>query len=470
VSFGPLNPTAEEVMPMPKKREIPAKFLEPTKQTSRAYLSMDALLGAVRTIFSNLNDHRHKQGIISLSDALMSALAMFLLKDPSLLAFDNRRQNDVGNLERIFGIRQVPCDTQMRDILDPVEPKSLRPAFLSIFNRLQRGGALKLFTFLEGHYLLSIDGTGTYSSNCLSSPACMTKVRKDGTETYYQQLLAASIVHPNLKTVIPLFPEMIQKQDGATKNDCERNAARRLIGYIREDHPNLKIIVVEDGLSSNGPHIRDLQEHNLRFILGVKPGDHDLLFRNVKEAVNDGTATTLSMEDPDKPWILHTFTYLNNTPLNQANADLMVNFFIYEEHNLKTKKTTLFSWVTDITITNENVYTLMRGARARWKVENETFNTLKNQGYNLEHNYGLGQEHLSEMFVMIMMLAFLIDQSNQITSTLFQAALQKTGSKRALWEQQRNLFHSFELDSLATLYIAIVNGFKQKCPDIYYSD
>ena len=111
----------------------------------------------------------------------------------------------------------------------------------------------------------------------------------------------------------------------------------------------------------------------------------------------------------------------------------------------------------------------MRGGRCRWKIENETFNTLKNQGYNLEHNFGLGQEHLSEMFAMIMMLAFLIDQSNQITSALFQAALQKTGSKRALWDQQRNLFHSFELDSLATLYTAIVNGFKQMRPDILYS-
>ena len=93
----------------------------------------------------------------------------------------------------------------MREILDPVDPKSLRPAYLSIFKRLQRGGALKPFAFLEGYYLLSIDGTGSYSSNCLSSPACVTKVRKDGTETYCQQLLAASIVPPDLKTVIPLF-------------------------------------------------------------------------------------------------------------------------------------------------------------------------------------------------------------------------------------------------------------------------
>ena len=229
---------------MPKKRVIPDKIVEPAKQISRAYLSMDALLDAVRTIFKSINDHRHREGKVSLADALMSTLAMFLLKDPSLLAFDGRRQSDdAGNMKRIFGIGQVPCDTHMREILDPVEPKSLRPAFLNIFNRLQRGGALKPFVFLDGHYLLSIDGTGTYSSNSLCSPACMIKKRKDGTETYYQQLLAASIVHPKLNTVIPLCPEMIQKQDGDSKNDCERNATRRFLKNLREEHPNLKLII-----------------------------------------------------------------------------------------------------------------------------------------------------------------------------------------------------------------------------------
>ena len=132
---------------MPKKRVIPDKIVEPAKQISRAYLSMDALLGAVRAIFKNINDHRPREGKISLADALMSALAMFLLKDPSLLAFDGRRQSDDGNLKRIFGIGEVPCDTHMREILDPTEPKSLRPAFLNLFNRLQRGGALKHSSF-----------------------------------------------------------------------------------------------------------------------------------------------------------------------------------------------------------------------------------------------------------------------------------------------------------------------------------
>lgn len=455
---------------MPKARVIPPRFKAPTKHTVRSYMSMDAQLTTARSGFDHIPDHRNRTGKITLSDGLMSVLAMFILKDPSLLAFDERRKADADNLEQIFGIKQAPCDTHMRELLDPVNPELLRPMFSSVFSQLQRGKALEPFAYYQGHYLISIDGTGSFSSKTLKSDSCSIKKHRDGTETYYQQVLGVAIVHPDFQEVIPLCPEMIQKQDGATKNDCERNAARRLLPKIREDHPRLKLIVIEDGLSSNGPHIKDLKEHNMRFILGAKPGDHPLLFHHVEKAIEQGTATVFSSNDPEVPEITHTFRFMNGVPLNIASHGLLLNFLGYEEHDARTNKTTHFSWVTDFTITRENAFTLMRGARARWKIENETFNTLKNQGYNLEHNYGLGKEHLSEVFVMLMMLAFLIDQTQQLTSALFRAAWQKVGSKRALWEQQRNLFHCFNVDSMALLYTAIVNGFRTRRPDIIYDD
>jgi hypothetical protein len=104
------------------------------------------------------------------------------------------------------------------------------------------------------------------------------------------------------------------------------------------------------------------------------------------------------------------------------------------------------------------------------RTENETFNTLKNQGYHFEHNFGLGKKHLSEVFVMLMMLAFLVDQTQQLCSPLFQAALQKAGSKKELWHQQRCLFHSFKLDSMAMIYTIIINGFQLAEPNIIYDE
>lgn len=103
------------------------------------------------------------------------------------------------------------------------------------------------------------------------------------------------------------------------------------------------------------------------------------------------------------------------------------------------------------------------------RTENETFNTLKNQGYHFEHNFGLGKEHLSEVFAMLTMLAFLVDQAQQLCSPLFQAALEKAGSKRALWEMQRNLF-SYRLESMALLYTAIINGFVPADLKIIYDE
>ena len=87
---------------------------------------------------------------------------------------------------------------------------------------------------------------------------------------------------------------------------------------------------------------------------------------------------------------LHKFRFMNNVPLNESNKDVKVNFLDYCEIDGRTGKTKYFSWITDIEVTKENSYKLMRSGRARWKIENETFNTLTNQEYNLKHNFGLG--------------------------------------------------------------------------------
>jgi hypothetical protein len=117
--------------------------------------------------------------------------------------------------------------------------------------------------------------------------------------------------------------------------------------------------------------------------------------------------------------------------------------------------------VTDLTLTADNVQQVARGGRARWRIENETFNTLKNQGYHFEHNYGHGCKHLCEVFAVLMMLAFLIDQAQQKCNPLFQKAWEKKGSKCALWEAVRYLFASFEVASMAEIYQAIAFGFKR---------
>jgi len=425
----------------------------------RKHLSADALFRLVHSGFASLPDYRVGDVEIAFTDALMSAFAMFSLKAPSLLAFDKERAE--GNLHTIYGIQRVPCDTRMREILDPISPKWLRPAFKSVFRQLQRGKALEAMTWLDGHYLLALDGTGYFSSKTIHCASCLRRVHRNGSITYAHQMLGAALIHPDQRAVIPLMPEPITNRDGTDKNDCERNAAKRFVAKLRQDHPHLKFIVTEDSLSSNAPHIETLHEHGLHYILGVKAGDHAYLFQQVQAAEHAGRVTYYERHDR-AAGVVHRFRFVNGMPLNAARTDVRVHFIEYWE--VGDDKVQHFSWVTDLRVSKRNVYHLMRGGRARWKIENETFNTLKNQGYNFEHNYGHGEDNLSVVFAMLMMLAFLVDQTQQLGCALFQAVWAKLGSKRRLWERMRALFYDYAFASMRQLFEALLYGFKKSSP------
>jgi len=429
---------------------------------TRKYLSADALFTLLREGFERIPDYRPPDVDISISlpDALMSAFAVFSLKDPSLLAFDQRRNDE--NLKSVYGIEDIPSDTHMRTILDPVEPESLRPLFKDVFRQLQRGKVLEPFVFHEKCYLLSLDGTGYFSSHKVHCPSCMEKVSKSGEVTYYHQMLGAAIVHPDLKEVIPLMPEPIIKQDGETKNDCERNAAKRFLHKLRRDHPHLDLIVIEDALSSNAPHIRELHDHNMHYILGVKEGDHGFLFEHVRQAECDGRATAWEYAD-ETTGVRHRFRFLNGVPLNDSNQELLINFLEYWEIRPNGRQQH-FSWVTDFRLDEQNVFQIMRGGRARWKIENETFNTLKNQGYQFEHNFGHGKQNLSVVFALLMMLAFLVDQTQQLCCPLFRAVWNKLGSKRMLWERIRSFFFEYVVYSMREIFEALCYGYDRPRP------
>ena len=151
------------------------------------------------------------------------------------------------------------------------------------------------------------------------------------------------------------------------------------------------------------------------------------MFNQVQAAEQAGRVTYYERHDR-AAGVVHRFRFVNDVPLNASRADVRVNFIEYWE--IGQDQVQHFSWVTDLRVSKRNVYKLMRGGRARWKIENETFNTLKNQGYHFEHNYGHGEQHLSVVFAMVMMLAFLVDQTQQLCCALFRAVWTKLGSKR----------------------------------------
>jgi hypothetical protein len=421
----------------------------------RRHLHFDALIHRVRKRFETVAEQRRCPSF-PLADTLMAGLAVFSLKDPSLLAFCSRAKDH--NLGTVFGLKTIPSDTQMREILDEVQPDAIRPAFKEVFRQAQRGKVLEDYVFLEGCYLVALDGVEYFSSEKVHCDHCMTRTHKNGTVSYYHQMLGAVIVHPDFPEVIPLTPEPIHRQDGQAKNDCERNAARRWLKEFRKDHPHLSIIVIEDALSSNAPHIRDLRKYHAHFILGVKEGDHKHLFEQYEQLLEADQVQGVHEEDANgatRYWL-----FVNGVSINESNQEIAVNLLVYVELDAKGQTHT-WAWVTDLTLTADNVRDVARAGRVRWRIENETYNTLKNQGYHFEHNYGHGYKHLAEVFAFLMMLAFLIDQVQQRCNPLFRKAWEKKETKCALWEAVRHLFDCFEVSSMAEIYQGIAFGFKR---------
>lgn len=425
-----------------------------SQQREKKKLSMTGLLGVVREIFTKI-PREVKRQTISLADCLMSALAMFGVKSPSLLAFDGPKLEDTvqHNLQTLYKVTHPPSDTHMRAVLDEVDPKALRETFLSVFHEMQRGKLLERYAFFGG-YLCLVDGTEIFNSEKIHCKNCCKKEHKDGRVTYHHQMLGAVLAHPDCRQVIPLCPEPILKQDGTTKNDCERNAFHRFLIDLNREHPRLTLTICSDALSATAPHINELKSLGYHFIIVAKPDGNRTLYEGIKGITREVKMTVGKNK--------YVFRYVNNVPLNDTKNTPNVNFFECEWTEVRGRqvKAGRCGWATDHEITDQNLYELMRGGRARWKIENETFNTLKNQGYQFEHNFGHGKKNLHTVFAFLMMLAFLIDQVQEATCGLFQRAMEHRKTRRAFWEKMKALFCNYFIESWEDLFTAMGPSFK----------
>lgn len=422
----------------------------------KKHLGFCGLLKTISSRFQLVDDARRGKIDHSLQDCLMSAFAMMFFQDPSLLAFQQKLQqlHNRNNLTTVFGIQSIPKDTQFRDIIDRCSPDQLTAVFSDLFAHLQRGKQLQLFKFLDEYYLMPIDGSEYFSSEKIHCPSCLTATPEKGEVRYHHQILQAVLVCPGIRQVIPLAPEPIQNTDGTEKQDCETNAAKRLIRRIRQIHPKLKIIVAGDDLYSKQPFIDELKQARMSFILTAKPSDHKILFQWFEELKQLDGVSCLKYQDLKGR--VHLYEWVNEVPLNGTKDADHVNFFQYSLI-VSGKVTYHNSWVTDIVISRDNVDKLTKGGRARWKIENETFNTLKNQGYHIEHNFGHGQRNLSVNFFLLNLLAFFVHQILELTDLLYQKCRSTFSSRKEFWNQLRCTFRIILFDSWQRLLSFILD-------------
>src|SRR5215510_7508885 len=412
-------------------------------------ITFDSVMKLLSEKFAEIFDHRRVNRSIELPDILRSAFAMFSLKSASLLSFEEQTKQEKKNLKSIYHIETIPSDTQMRAALDPIDPNPLRDVFASLFEKLHESGVIKEYEYLKGHVIVSVDGVEHFYSTKVHCDHCTTRTNRNGETSYHHSGLAAVIVHPDHEEVFPLDFEPILNQDGAVKNDCERNAAKRLCRALAERYPDLKPILVEDALYANAPHIRQITENGWLYVLNVKPDSHQSLERQFAGRKERGQVKELWMIDPKG--IRHYFAWTNDLrPVRErcrCNCQLLAL-----RADRQRGKTTRWTWVTNIPLNAKSVESVMRAGRSRWKIENETFNTLKNQGYHFEHNYGHGNQNLATVLALMMFLAFTVDQIMQRCWQLFRQVRGGLRTKAKLWESLRSLFKVQFFPTMDALY------------------
>ncbi len=428
----------------------------------------DELLVDLQSKFSAIVDTRRKYNQkYSLKNVLLSGFALFSLKDSSLLSYIQQYPTRKANLKSVFGISQCPSDSGLRTILDEVEPSSLQEILPSYIQLLDKNEHLDTFLLdfgskkanLDGFLLIPIDGVQYFSSSSVHCACCLEKKFKNGSTTYHHNALSAVIAHPDLPQVLVVASEEIKKQDGQKKNDHELVAATRLIPLIKQAIGERKAIIGGDSLFANAPFIRLLMAEKLHFLFSIKEGYQGYPFIQFNQ---------LSQDRKTKIWIqkdkTHQYHYefANNLVLNGQNQDIKVNFVRFKETNLKTGETLTMEWITNIPLSIDNINAVVKAGRARWKIENEAFNTLKNQGYHYDHNFGHGKKYLAQNLAQLMLIAFMFDQMQHLLSPLFNKALVICKSKKMLWLKLREIVDLIPVKTMESIYKIITKEIKLK--------
>jgi hypothetical protein len=419
-------------------------------------LTFDAFRDELATTFAQIADPRDPARLTwEMPAVLMSAFAMLFFQHPSLLEYQRRMQQQTGqsNLERVFRVAAIPSDTQMREILDGVPTEPLRRVLPQTFEQMRRvGWTVRFVTGVGGekYYPVVLDGSEYFHSTQIQCPHCLHQRQANG-ETHYSHLVvSATVTRAGSHAILPLDVEEVRNSEAHETQDCELTAAKRLVKRLRAEHRQLAMCIVGDDLYGHEPLIAELQGLRMRFVLVAKPTSHAALFAQLAEREQRGECAQGTWTE-GTGLRRRTFAYRTaaDMPLTQTGA-VRVNFLEVWERRPDGTVGYHNSWVTDFAVTSQTVAPITGIGRARWKIENEPFNVQKNHGYELEHNYGHGQQTLSMVFYLLNLLAFLAHKLLEFGDRLYQQC--RAGeSRRGLWTLFRSAFYLLAVDTWEAL-------------------
>jgi hypothetical protein len=399
---------------------------------------IEELIAELGKVCAGLPDPRSgpgRDGQYSMTDIGLSAFSLFFMGSPSFLAHQRALARGQGrsNCQTLFGIAAIASDNYIRLMLDGASPAAFDPLFM---RAISAAGPLTRFHCLGGRVLIALDGTEYFCSRKISCPQCSTRRRSDGGVEHFHSFLGATLVAPGHHQVLPLPPELIAPQDGAEKQDCERSAAKRWLARHGRSVAHLRPIFLGDDLFACQPIVRAIQQTGGNFILTCKPSSHQTITEYLNGARLEERRQTVCK---GRNRTTTTYRWLSDVPLRGTDDAIMVNWFSIEIRNAAGKRTYYNSFVTDLAVTADNVAELATCGRARWRIENETFNVLKSNGYNLEHNFGHGKQTLAGIFLTLNLLAFAFHTAAWLAVLAWRAAVAAGGATYRFFEDLRTI-------------------------------
>jgi len=425
-------------------------------------IEFDNLVTKLHHQLEQLPDPRTGKNIkYSIKDAGLGAFSVFFTQSPSFLAHQQAMKMSKGhsNAGSLFQIEQIPSDNQIRSLLDPITPPYLSPLFEEILLALDQAGELEPFRVLKGQLLVSMDGTGYFSSKAIHCVNCQHRTTTKGETIYYHTAITPVIVAPGRSQVISLVPEYIVPQDGHDKQDCERMAAKRWVKQQARQFKPYSVTLLGDDLYSNQPLCQLVLENNFNFIFVCKPDSHQILYEWLDSLAvsNDIDQVTLRRFNGRFTEII-TCRFVEDVPLRGGEDALLVNWCEVTITHSKTGQQLYYNtFVTNHQLTEQTVIPTVEAGRARWKVENENNNVLKTKGYHMEHNFGHGQQHLASFLLTLNLLAFLFHTVFELVDAKYRLLRQALGPRRTFFNDVKTLTRYLYFDSWQHLLDFMIN-------------
>jgi hypothetical protein len=424
-------------------------------------LTLEAIVDLLATTFGEVEDPRAADQLsYPLPDTLMSGFALMFFQHPSLLQFQRamEKKRRRCNLQTIFGVHEIPSDTQMREILDGVKPESIRSVLPQLWEKVRRAGWGGRFTttvpsgpHAGTYYTVALDGSEYFRSTTIQCPHCLRQIDPQGRVHYFHKIVGATVVRAGSHQVLPLDVEEVRNATAeSAPQDCELTAGKRLLARLRQEHPQMALIMIGDDLYSHVPFVAQLQALRQHYVLVAKPSSHPtLMVAGTAAEGTDQSQTGQWTEGSGARQRTYTYRLVRQVPLALESA-VRVTYVEVWEHTAKGELLYHNSWITDLDVDAANVAVVVQIGRTRWKIENEQFNVHKNHGYDLTHNYGHGQQTLSMVFYLLNLLAYVTHAVLALGDRLYQRCRAQE-SRRELWNALRVLVNAFLVASWSQL-------------------